>query len=68
MTDWAAVRDGMEAARSNGAPGEHATSEEARLAGGPDFLAEVTSKREADWHAGYDHAILLARAIEHRKV
>ncbi len=60
--NWDMVELGMQAARSVPDVGKQATSQEAAECGGPDFLATLSSK-QFDYHAGYDHAILLARGV-----
>lgn len=61
MTDWAAFwaefDAGMQAARSVPDVALQATTDEAREAGGADFLKD----QSPDWHRGFDHAVLLAR-------
>lgn len=59
--NWDLVHAGMAAARSVPDVASQLTSDEARDAGGRDFLSETCLSKEFDWHVGYDHAILLAR-------
>lgn len=59
---WPSFIQGMVDARSTGEPGAQATTEEAALCGGPDFLSEAAlNSNQWAWHCGYDHAVLLAR-------
>lgn len=65
---WAAVAEGMEAARSAPDVGLALTTAEAEAAGGPDFLGEAADDWHRSWHLGYDHAIVLARESARRSL
>lgn len=59
--NWREVEEGMLAARQAQDVGSQFTVDEARRAGGPDFLGIDGGDRSLSWHMGFDHAVRLAR-------